>query len=720
MQKLLIPICLLCFASSFFKCSTEKKKINELPASAYASWPDTLEWWKRNNLRVMQTNLPAYEAGLDADSLVANLLHFSANTLIINVGGIMAFYPTKLKYHYTNPYMKENMLKDVIQKCHDHGIKVITRFDFSRAHESIFKGHPEWFYISPKGERIINNEMYVVSIDAPYEQKVLFEIVEEVINTFSVDGIFINMPGYQTRNSYEGIYHGIDQNEYSKKRFSEYSSGMKLPVEEDLDDPAFRKYEEFKKYSVDDLMKRLNVLVKSKNKNIAICTYGDRYIDIIRHESQTNSLPYWPYMSSDNVNNAKNSYPDHIISNASIQQISFQSRYNAIEPEETVIRLYENIANGSGLDVSLMGDFQEYEDERSYDVWKNIYEHHKKYEPYFGKYTSPASVAVIAPGAWPAGEAAQEYRGIQLMLKESHIQFDIIEDGQVENLEEKLSRYKLIILPEITNLSDQSVEVITRVCKQGTNLIATNRSFYRTPTTLLDLFGAKIKNRDHDGNGFYLNPKEKQLFKRFDKQTLLFWKFNLGLYDFSNADTSFLPIFTPGRPGPPEIIGGHEPTGYHALAIKNHSSSKAAILPVNLGKLYFLHGYEQHKNILLDVIEHLYPDVNELIQTNAPPRVEVILQHYIRNIPENILKTETEGMIVHLVNLTGFSGNTYFTPLPVNNIDFSIKSDFQPSKAFTMVNNKPIDFTWSNGIIKFSLDRLDQFEGIVLTMSNDQ
>ena len=217
----------------------------------------------------------------------------------------MAFYPTKLEYQYTNPYMKENMLRDVIQKCHDNGIKVITRFDFSRAHESIFKAHPDWFYVSPKGERIINDDMYLVSIDAPYEQQVLFEIVDEVIDTFPIDGIFINMPGYQTRNSYVGVYHGIDQNAFGKKRFAEYSHGMMLPKEENPDDPVFRKYEEFKKYSVDDLMKRLNTLIKSKNKQIAICTYGDRYIDIIRHESQTNSLPYWPYMSSDNVSNAK-------------------------------------------------------------------------------------------------------------------------------------------------------------------------------------------------------------------------------------------------------------------------------------------------------------------------------------------------------------------------------------------------------------------------------
>ena len=49
-------------------------------------------WWKRNNLRVIQVNLPAYEAAtLNADSLVYDLVEHSANTVIINAGGIMAF-----------------------------------------------------------------------------------------------------------------------------------------------------------------------------------------------------------------------------------------------------------------------------------------------------------------------------------------------------------------------------------------------------------------------------------------------------------------------------------------------------------------------------------------------------------------------------------------------------------------------------------------------------
>jgi hypothetical protein len=681
------------------------------------SQTDTTSWWKKNNLRVIQTNLPAYEAAtLNPDSLLKDLEKFSANTLLINAGGIMAFYPTALDFHYTNPFLKNNnMLAEVVRKCHAKGIRVIVRFDFSRVQERIFKAHPDWCYISPKGERIINTDMYVVSINAPYVQEKAFKIIEEVIDMFPVDGIFLNMPGYQVNNPYEGKYHGIDQNEYDKKRFAEYTQGQALPVEENKADPLFQKYLEFKKFTVEDWSQRLNALVKSKNSKIAICTYFDKYVDIIRHESQSSTvLPYWPYTASDNVSNAVNSYPGHIISNSSIQQISFQSRFNAVEPEEVRIRLYENIANGSGLDISMMGDMRGYEDERNYEVIRTVYAHHKKHEPYFGRYKSIAKIAVIAPGSWPSGPTMQEYRGIVLMLKEAHIPFDIIEDAQIENQKDRIRQYKLIILPEITYLSKASVKVIKEASDQGTHLIATNKAFFDSPETLLGLFGAKIITMDNDGSGNYLAPENKTVFKHFTGQKMLSWKFNLGLYDFKAADQTLLPILAKGRPGPPEIIGGHDPTGYFAAGIKNHPQSKAVLLPVAIGRLYYMHGYEEHKNLMLDMISYIYPEATQTIQTNAPARVEVILQRYTKNTPVINKEARENGMIMHLVNLTGFSGNTYFAPLPVYQMQFKIKSAFKPARLFSMASGKPVAFTWKEGFIEFKVNKLDAFDGIVI------
>jgi len=117
---------------------------------------------------------------------------------------------------------------------------------------------------------------------------------------------------------------------------------------------------------------------------------------------------------------------------------------------------------------------------------------------------------------------------------------------------------------------------------------------------------------------------------------------------------------------------------------------------------------------LLDAIEYAFPEVSYLFQTNAPPRVEVILQQFSENRPENFNSSSTDGMILHLVNLTGFSGNTYFDPLPVTNISFNIKADFKPSRIFSMGSEKPVDFEWKNGSITLTVERLDQYEGLVI------
>jgi hypothetical protein len=671
-------------------------------------------WWKQNNLRVIQTNLPDYEAAtLNPDSLVADLLHFSANTLIINAGGIMAFYPTKLDLQYTNPYMKPNMLGDVVRKCHEKGIKVIVRFDFSRVHESIFKAHPDWCYISPKGERIINTNMYAVSINAPYVQQGAFKIMGEVMDLYPIDGIFLNMPGYQVNNAYEGKYLGIDQNEADKKRFYEYSHGLSLPIEENPTDPAYIKYLEFKKYTSDDWSKRLYDLVKSKNKQIAICTYTEKYVDIIRHESQANSgVPYWPYTASDNVNNASHSFPDHIISNASIQQIGFQSRYNAVEPGEVAIRLYENIANGSGLDLSLMGDMRGYEDERNFGVISKVYAFHKKHEQYFGNYTSTAKVALIAPGLWPGGLPMQEYRGIQLMLKEAHIPFDIIVSEQIENQPDKIKKYGLVILPETTGLTAAAIQVLKDALANGGNIIATNTAMCDNPQALLDIFGAKAVTKDYDGSGNYLQPDNTAIFKRMKLQHMIMLKYNLAQYDLAAADSHYLPILNKGRPGPPEIIGGHTPTGNYAMAVKKNGKGTAVILPFNIGRLYYQNGYQEHKNIFLDVMEHIYPQAMQDVITNAPEKVEVIVQQYGKN--NTAASGKMDGLILHLINITGFSGASYFEPLPVYGLNFKIRCDFKPKEVVTLATHQPIKFTWQNGMVSFTVKSLTDYGAVLI------
>jgi hypothetical protein len=289
------------------------------------------------------------------------------------------------------------------------------------------------------------------------------------------------------------------------------------------------------------------------------------------------------------------------------------------------------------------------------------------------------------------------------MLKEAHLQFDIIEDARIANLENKIAGYKLIIIPDITYLGKAGTAVLKRACANGAVLLATNKSFSDDRGTLDDLFGATIDSINYDGSGNYLQVDDRTVFKRLNKQKMVFCKFNLGLYQFSKADKKYLPILGKGRPGPPEIIGGHDTTGYYAAASKKYQRGTAMILPANIGKLYYIHGYEQYKNIILDLITELYPAAFSQLKTNAHERVEIVAKNINRG-----------GAIVHFINITGFSGNTYFSPLPVSGISFKLQTGWKPSRAFLLSSKKSLAFSYNNGVVSAKLPSLDQFESVVL------
>lgn len=670
-------------------------------------------WWKQNNLRVIQTNLPNFVAeSIHPEAFVQGLVEASANTLIINAGGIMAFYPTSLSYHYKNPFAADNMLGDIIDKCHQKGIRVMVRVDFSRLHKSVFDRYPEWCYLSATGERMFNDDIYVVSINAPYVQEKSFEIITEIMDRYPIDGIFLNMPGYQTSNAYKGEYHGIDHNPHDQARFKSFSGGLDLPQKEDPTDPTFRKYQAFKQMTLDTWAERLHQLVKKKNPAVAICTYTDQYVDIIRHESQSNTtLPYWPYTASDNVNNAMGSFPDHIISNASIQQISFQSRFNSVEPEEVRIRLYENMANGSGLDVSMMGEFNHNADQRNFQVIRDVYQFHQANEVYYGKYQSIAKVLVLSPALWAHGQAGEEYKGIQLMLKEAHIPFDIMGHHRLSALKDKLSQYEVIVVPGIPNFDVKDLEALTEAVESGVRLLATNGAFIQHPPFLKKYFGATVAEETYDGTGNYLKINDTTIFGRLKQQDMVFWTYNMSLYQFDSTVNTHLPILSKGRPGPPEIVGGHEQTSYMGLGIKKEN----ALLPLNIGRIYYLKGYQQHKHIFLDVLSSIYPDAEKLLKTNAPERVELILKKFSYNDPgKQSNANQSDGHLLHLINLSGFSGNTYMKPYPMYNLSFDCDIPEKPKEIRLLKANESIDFTWDRGRLTFKIPILTDYEAIVV------
>src|SRR5947209_13714835 len=77
-------------------------------------------WWMREPIRWVQTNLRQTDAGLDAAALVRRLADMRANTLLMGMGGIAAYYPTEVPFHYPSPDLPagRDLFGDVLRQAH--------------------------------------------------------------------------------------------------------------------------------------------------------------------------------------------------------------------------------------------------------------------------------------------------------------------------------------------------------------------------------------------------------------------------------------------------------------------------------------------------------------------------------------------------------------------------------------------------------------------------
>ncbi len=190
-------------------------------------------WWLTPQ-RIVQTNLREIDATMDTDQYVREVQEFGANTVLFNVGGIVANYPTELKYHWRNTHMEGDLLGTVLPKLHAVGVKMVGRFDFSKINEEYAAQNPQWLYVSEKGENINYNGQVHTCLMGGYQQDTMFKILKEATTRYPLDGVFFNMIGFP-QNDYSRVFHGVCQCASCKTSFKDYCS-LDLPKHDG--DPA--------------------------------------------------------------------------------------------------------------------------------------------------------------------------------------------------------------------------------------------------------------------------------------------------------------------------------------------------------------------------------------------------------------------------------------------------------------------------------------------------
>jgi len=143
--------------------------------SPVARAADVERWWFQPQ-RMLQTNLREIDATMDVDQYVRDVKAFGANVVLFNVGGIVANYPTDVEGHYRNPNMKGDLVGTVLEHLHKEHMRMIGRFDFSKINEKYAAQHPDWLYVSEKGQTVNYNGQVHTCVCGGYQQEVMFQI----------------------------------------------------------------------------------------------------------------------------------------------------------------------------------------------------------------------------------------------------------------------------------------------------------------------------------------------------------------------------------------------------------------------------------------------------------------------------------------------------------------------------------------------------------------
>lgn len=661
------------------------------------------DWWTAKPWRMIQMNLRQIDMlDIDAAQVVADLQAFKATCFMINAAGIIASYPTGLPFHYQSPFLQGDSLETIIDACHDAGIRVFARTDFSKVRRPIYEMHPEWAYLTADGEIVDYNGDVAVCVNGDYQQIYALRIIEEVITRLDFDGIFFNMGGFQTRD-YHKRYYGICHCANCRRGFAEYA-GEALPRREDLDDPLFRRYVGFKEEVLRRHQERVYSLIQELRPHMAVANHRLFRRGFNRQESNTaidRALPHWQYSGSANTKWAVSSYPEMMSSNTTVDFIDYPYRHVAVSPDQQSLRLAQGLANGGALDYYLIGRVDNHADRSGFAAIQALFHYHAAHEESYSGLTSRADVALInGPYA-----NQDEFRGWFRFLVENHFRFDTLMTDTA--LELPWDKYRAVVLPDFQPVGDTLARRIDAFVAAGGVLVASGESGSRQddyaprPAPALQSLGIRqvLRVRD-DMTSSYFRVTDKTAFPRLVHVDLLYLDGAYVYADYAESATPHLALVPPQNYGPPERCYAEHESDHPGFVVNAYGDGRAIYLPWRPGALFHRQGHPNTTWFIADLLENvagLTP-----IGGNLSPMVEAT----------HFGKVDGAYDLLHLVNGSGHFGTSFFPPVTMHDLRVDLPLARRPAAVHSLVHGKAYDHDWQGGTLTVQVPALDLFDAV--------
>lgn len=487
--------------------TTEDKMPSEMP------WYSRVTRWGQTN--ITEKDPPAYD-------ITWWRKHWKTTEIqgvIINAGGIVAYYPSKVPFHRQAQYLAgRDLFGELCSAAHEDGLAVFARMDSNRAHEEFYKSHPDWFSVDSEGKPYKAGELYITCVNSSYYNEHIPSILTEIYNLYQPEGF--------TDNSWSGM--GRDSICYCENcRKSFYiKTGKELPAGKNWNDTSYRlwiRWNYDRRLEIWDLNNRT-----TKKAGGADCIWSGmnsgtvsgqarsfrdikeicRRADIIMLDSQARSDAGGFQQNADTgkLIHGLLGWDKLIPESMAMYQAGRPTFRLAAKPvAEARMWMTEGIAGGIQPWWHYVS--ASHEDRRIYKTAVPVFDWHRINEQYLINRTPVATVGVI----WSQqntdfyGRDESElmtdlpWRGIIQALIRARIPYLPINADHIERDKGKLS---VIILPDLGVMTDNQIAAVRRFVQGGGGVIATGESsLYNewgdrlSDYGLADIFGAHVTSQ---------------------------------------------------------------------------------------------------------------------------------------------------------------------------------------------------------------------------------
>lgn len=297
---------------------------------------------------------------------------------------------------------------------------------------------------------------------------------------------------------------------------------------------------------------------------------------------------------------------------------------------------------------------------------------------------------------------AYAYEGYFTALTRNHIMFDIVLDEDL-NLE-KLSKYKVLILPDFACLSDIQWRSIETFVREGGILIASfeaglydEKGNPKFTEERLNLFGIREIEEAFPpvrGENYIIATED---FFGFNKNNLIERSpYALKVKIKENIKAPF--FFMNPLEGVYMPIKGI--SDYPAVIINNSGKGRVIYFAFPLGSFYGSERIPTQEQLIKYAVENLKTSE---IEVSAPPTVDV----------ETYRQRGTGRLIIQLINNTGDMQRPLTYINPVSDIEIAVR-DSSVESGYTLSDKNPVSLYKKDGKVSFKIELLKDFEVIVL------